>query len=45
MGKVDHANLKATPEVEDFSGKYEDSNFISKNIHKSVLYWGRFFYE
>lgn len=40
MKKIDHSKLKATPEVEDFSGKYEDQNFISKylveNYFKSV---------
>lgn len=40
MKKIDHTKLKATPEIEDFSGKYEDSNFISKflvdNYFKSV---------
>lgn len=40
MEKIDHSKLKATPELEDFSGKYEDTNFISKylvdNYFKSV---------
>lgn len=40
MKEIDYSNLKATPEVEDFSGKYEDTNFISKylvdNYFKSV---------
>lgn len=40
MKKIDHTKLKATPEKEDFSGKYEDTNLISKflvdNYFKSV---------
>lgn len=40
MKKIDYSKLKATPEKEDFSGKYEDTNFISKflvnNYFKSV---------
>ncbi|SDW72994.1 methyltransferase domain-containing protein [Flavobacterium degerlachei] len=40
MKKIDHTKLKATPEIENFSGKYEDSNLISKflvdNYFKSV---------
>lgn len=40
MEKIDYSKLKATPELEDFSGKYEDTNFISKylvnNYFKSV---------
>lgn len=40
MNKIDHSKLKATPETEDFSGKYEDSSFIAKylvnNYFKSV---------
>jgi len=40
LNKVDHTKLKAKPEDEDFSGKYEDSSFISKylvdNYFKSV---------
>lgn len=30
MTRIDHSKLKAKPEEEDFSGKYQDSNFISK---------------
>lgn len=29
--------LKATPEIEDFSGKYEDTNFISKYLVDSYF--------
>jgi ubiquinone/menaquinone biosynthesis C-methylase UbiE len=40
MKKIDYSKLKATPEKEDFSGKYEDTNIISKflveNYFKSV---------
>ncbi|MCI9843901.1 class I SAM-dependent methyltransferase [Flavobacterium pectinovorum] len=40
MKKIDYSKLKANPEKEDFSGKYEDTNFISKflvnNYFKSV---------
>jgi ubiquinone/menaquinone biosynthesis C-methylase UbiE len=40
MAKIDHSKLKAKPETENFSGKYEDTNFISKflvdNYFKSV---------
>lgn len=40
MNKIDYNNLKAKPEEEDFSGKYENSNLISKflvdNYFKSV---------
>lgn len=40
MKKIDYSKLKATPEKENFSGKYEDVNFISKflvnNYFKSV---------
>lgn len=40
MNKIDITKLKATPEKENFSGKYEDTNFISKflveNYFKSV---------
>lgn len=40
MNKIDYTKLKAKPEEEDFSGKYEDSNLISKylvdNYFKSV---------
>ncbi|WP_340064250.1 class I SAM-dependent methyltransferase [Ascidiimonas aurantiaca] len=32
MKKIDHKNLKATPQVEDFSGKYEDTGFIAKYL-------------
>ncbi len=32
LKKIDHSKLKATPETEDFSGKYEDANFISKYL-------------
>ncbi|WP_158597746.1 class I SAM-dependent methyltransferase [Aquimarina sp. AD10] len=32
MKKIDHSKLKATPETEDFSGKYTDENFISKHL-------------
>src|SRR5690606_17803727 len=40
MTKIDHSKLKATPELEDFAGKYEDTNFISvylvNNYFKAV---------
>lgn len=40
MNKIDHTKLRAKPEEEDFSGKYENSNFVSKylvdNYFKSV---------
>jgi len=32
MIKIDDSKLKATPELEDFAGKYEDSNVISKYL-------------
>ena len=38
--KIDHSKLKATPENEDFSGKYENEGAIAKylvnNYFKSV---------
>ena len=37
MSKIDHSKLKATPELEDFSGKYEDENFISKYLVESYF--------
>lgn len=40
MNKIDYTQLKATPEKENFAGKYEDTNLISKflveNYFKSV---------
>ncbi|GIZ07483.1 class I SAM-dependent methyltransferase [Flavobacterium sp. UMI-01] len=40
MKKIDYSKLKATPENENFSGKYDDTNIISKflveNYFKSV---------
>ena len=40
MNKIDHKKLQAKPEEEDFSGKYENSNFVAKylveNYFKSV---------
>lgn len=40
MKKIDHSKLRATPENEDFTGKYEDEGFIAKylvnNYFKSV---------
>jgi ubiquinone/menaquinone biosynthesis C-methylase UbiE len=40
LKNIDHSKLKATPFLEDFSGKYEDTNPISKylvdNYFKSV---------
>ncbi|TYC10629.1 class I SAM-dependent methyltransferase [Bizionia gelidisalsuginis] len=40
MKKIDHSSLKASPETENFSGKYEDPNLLSKylvdNYFKSV---------
>lgn len=32
MNKIDYTKLKAKPEEEDFSGKYENSNFVSKYL-------------
>lgn len=32
MESIDHSKLKAKPETEDFSGKYEDENFISRYL-------------
>ncbi|WP_024769004.1 class I SAM-dependent methyltransferase [Aquimarina macrocephali] len=37
MKKIDHSKLKATPEAEDFSGKYEDTNFISRYLVNSYF--------
>ncbi|TDD75986.1 class I SAM-dependent methyltransferase [Flavobacterium caseinilyticum] len=37
MKKVDYTKLKATPEKENFSGKYEDTNFISKFLVKNYF--------
>ncbi|UZO80727.1 class I SAM-dependent methyltransferase [Aquimarina sp. ERC-38] len=37
MNKIDHSKLRATPELEDFSGKYEDENFISKYLVESYF--------
>lgn len=37
MSKIDHSKLQATPELEDFSGKYEDENFISKYLVESYF--------
>lgn len=40
MKEIDDSQLRARPELEDFSGKYEDTNFISEylvnNYFKSV---------
>ncbi|SHG44898.1 Methyltransferase domain-containing protein [Salegentibacter echinorum] len=32
MKRIDYSKLKAKPETEDFSGKYENSNYISKYL-------------
>jgi len=32
LESIDHSKLKAKPETEDFSGKYEDENFISRYL-------------
>lgn len=32
MNKIDHKKLKAKPEEENFSGKYENSNFVSQYL-------------
>lgn len=32
MRKIDHSKLKASPETENFSGKYEESNLILKYL-------------
>ncbi|MHA7059938.1 class I SAM-dependent methyltransferase [Aquimarina sp. M1] len=37
MKQIDHSKLKATPETEDFSGKYKDENFISKYLVDSYF--------
>jgi len=37
LEKIDHSQLKATPENEDFSGKYEDTSFISKYLVDSYF--------
>jgi ubiquinone/menaquinone biosynthesis C-methylase UbiE len=37
LKKINHSQLKATPEVEDFSGKYEDTSFISKYLLDSYF--------
>ena len=40
MNKIDYTKLKATPEIEDFSGKYEDTGVVARylvnNYFKSV---------
>ncbi|HLV40392.1 class I SAM-dependent methyltransferase [Xanthomarina sp.] len=37
MKEIDYSNLKATPEIEDFSGKYENTSFISKYLVDSYF--------
>ncbi|MGV9003612.1 class I SAM-dependent methyltransferase [Flavobacterium sp.] len=37
MKKIDHSQLKATPEAEDFAGKYEDTSAISKYLVDSYF--------
>ncbi len=37
MKKIDHSKLKATPETEDFSGKYENEGFIAKYLVNSYF--------
>lgn len=37
MTKIDYSKLKAAPENEDFSGKYEDTSFISKYLVDSYF--------
>ncbi len=37
MKQIDHSKLKAKPETEDFSGKYEDENFVSKFLVDSYF--------
>jgi ubiquinone/menaquinone biosynthesis C-methylase UbiE len=37
MKKIDYSKLKATPEKENFAGKYEDTNFISKFLLKNYF--------
>jgi len=32
LKRIDYSKLKAKPETEDFSGKYENSNYISKYL-------------
>lgn len=32
MKRIDHSNLKAQPEKENFRGKYESKNFISRHL-------------
>ncbi|WP_051286488.1 class I SAM-dependent methyltransferase [Salinimicrobium terrae] len=35
MKKIDHSNLRAQPGKEDFKGKYESKNFISRSLVKN----------
>ena len=37
MKKIDHSQLKATPESEDFAGKYEDTGMIAKYLVDSYF--------
>lgn len=37
MKKIDHSQLKATPEDEDFAGKYEDTSMIAKYLVDSYF--------
>lgn len=37
MKKIDYSTLKATPEVEDFSGKYENTGIIAKYLVNSYF--------
>jgi len=37
LKQIDHSKLKAKPETEDFAGKYENENFISKYLVNSYF--------
>lgn len=37
MKKIDYSTLKASPETEDFTGKYEDQSFIAKYLVDSYF--------
>jgi ubiquinone/menaquinone biosynthesis C-methylase UbiE len=37
LKKIDHSQLKATPEAEDFAGKYEDTGKIAKYLVDSYF--------
>lgn len=37
MGEIDHSELKAKPETEDFAGKYENESFIASYLVDSYF--------